>query len=243
MQDLKREDGSSMKDGINNNTYELLFKSHEDNDEGIIKHYKEFDCFFTIDSFTKIQEKKIFTKLLNKSFKERAFDTSKIKYNEEKGLYEYKDKDLVIDFNMLSNSITDEDLIKELTSDKRYGKCHEMAMNLAPAIDGSKIVTGYIMLGNQKFLHSIIELEKDGEKLIIDWTRNLMITKEQYIKLTKFVELSSFEGEKVLDDLKIGLKKLPIGITQYLLFRNELIKDMKKNPQIFNENNEDIRLR
>lgn len=67
----------------------------------------------------------------------------------------------------------------------------------------------------------------------LDWTKNLKITKEQYIELTNFVELSSFEGRKVIDDIEIIFKNLNIGVKTYVVFRDELIRDMQKNPHIF----------
>ena len=67
----------------------------------------------------------------------------------------------------------------------------------------------------------------------MDWTRNLKITKEQYIELTKFVELSSFEGRKVIDDIEIIFENLNIGVKTYVVFRDELIKDIQRNPQLF----------
>ena len=106
-------------------------------------------------------------------------------------------------------------------------------MNISPSIKGSKIVTGYATVGNQKFLHSIIEYEHDGKTIILDWTRNLKIAKEQYIELTKFVEISSFEGGKFIEDIEIIFGNLNIGVKPYVLFRDELIKDMQRNTHIF----------
>lgn len=93
-------------------------------------------------------------------------------------------------------------------------------MNISPSIEGSRIVTGYTTIGNQKFSNSVIEYEHDGKTIVLDWTRNLKITKEQYIELTKFVELSSFESRKSIDGIEI-------------IFRNELIRNMQRKPHIF----------
>ena len=106
-------------------------------------------------------------------------------------------------------------------------------MNVSPSIEGSKVVTGYITIGNKKALHSVIEYEHDGKTIILDWTRNLIITKEQYIELTKFVELSSFEGRKFVDDVQFVFRNLNIGVKPYVVFRDELVRDMQKNKQLF----------
>lgn len=106
-------------------------------------------------------------------------------------------------------------------------------MNISPSIEGSRIVTGYTTIGNQKFSNSVIEYEHDGKTIVLDWTRNLKITKEQYIELTKFVELSSFESRKSIDGIEIIFRNLNISIKTYVVFRNELIRNMQRNPHIF----------
>lgn len=114
-------------------------------------------------------------------------------------------------------------------------------MELSPYIYGSKIVTGYITIGKSKVLHSVIEYEYNGETIILDWTKNLKITKKQYIKLTKFVEFSSLDGRKVIDEIDNIFAKIDISAKAYLVFRDELMRDIEKNPLIFqsieNENN------
>jgi len=233
MNNTKRENVSQMKYGINNNTYNLLFRDYDNLPEEEQGSYENVVAYVTIDRFTKLQEKKIFKKLLKLFYKNKIIDLDKITFNEETKQYEYKNNDLIITFDKLSNCFEDKDLIKELISDKRYGDCHSRALNISPSIKGSKIVTGYATVGNQKFLHSIIEYEHDGKTIILDWTRNLKIAKEQYIELTKFVEISSFEGRKFIEDIEIIFGNLNIGVKPYVLFRDELIKDMQRNTHIF----------
>lgn len=233
MENRKRKDGSPMNDGINNNTYELLFGDFDNLPKNERGTYENVIAFATIDRFTKLQEKKIFTKLLKMIYKKSNIDLNKITFNKEIKQFEYRDNDKVITFDRLSDHFQDEDLKKELMSDKRYGECHSRAMNIAPSIKDSKIVTGYVTLGNSKVLHSIIEYDVDDKTIVLDWTRNLHITKEQYIELTKFVELSSFDGREVIDDIELITGNLNIGVKPYVVFREELMRDIKKNPQIF----------
>lgn len=236
MDNIRREEGSPIKDGINNNTYNLLFGDYNNLPKEEQGSYENVIAFATIDRFTKSQEKKIFTKLLKLFYKNTIVDLNKITFNEKTKQYEYKNNDLIITFDKLSNYFEDKKLIKELTSTKRYGECHSRAIRISPSIEGSRIVTGYITLGNQKVLHSVIEYEYNGKTIILDWTRNLKITKEQYIELTKFVELSSFESKNVENDIKIIFRNLELGSKPYVLFRDELIRDIQKNPHIFEPN-------
>lgn len=220
-------------DGINNNTYNLLFEDYDNLKEKEQGNY-EFACAFaTIDWYTKIQEKKIFMKLLKLVFKNTIVQLDKITFNEHTQQFEYKDNDITFTFDKMANCFENEKIKKELTSNKRYGECHTRAMSISPSIEGSKIVTGYATILDQKFLHSVIEYEYNGETIILDWTRNLKMTKEQYIQLTKFQELASFEGRKVVDDIEIIFGNIDIGVKPYIIFRNELVKDIMKNPHIF----------
>lgn len=67
----------------------------------------------------------------------------------------------------------------------------------------------------------------------------MKITKEQYIELTKFVELSSFEGRNVIDDIDIIFRNLNMGAKTYVVFRDELIKDIQKNKHLFQSTEKD----
>lgn len=175
----------------------------------------------------------MFTKILKLFYKDTIIDLEKITFNQETKEYEYKDNDLRITFDKLSNCLEDKKLIKELMSNKRYHKCHSRAIDVSLSVESSKIVTGYITIGNKKTLHSIVEYEYNGKIWVLDWTRNLKITKEQYIELTNFVELSSFEGKKFIDDIEIIFGNLNLESKPYVVFRDELVRDMQRNPHIF----------
>ena len=111
MSEQKRKDGSPMNDGINNNTYNLLFGDYDNLPEKEQGSYENIVAFATIDCFTKLQEKKIFTKLLKLFYKGTIIDLDKIKFNEDTKQYEYKNNDLIINFDKLSNYFEDGDLI------------------------------------------------------------------------------------------------------------------------------------
>ena len=64
MNKLKSKDNSSIKDGINNSTYHLLFGDYNNLPKEEQGSYENVIAYITIDCFTKFQEKKIFIKLL-----------------------------------------------------------------------------------------------------------------------------------------------------------------------------------
>lgn len=226
MNKLKRNDG------INNNTYNLLFSDFDHLKEKDQGSYENAKAFYTIDLFTKLQEHSIFTKLLKIFLKNNFFDLNKITYNNQTKQYEYKDNDLLITFDKLSKCF-DDSVTKELTSRKRYHKCHDKSIILSMTIENSKIVTGYITIDNEKVLHSIIEYCKNDEIIIFDWTRNLQIPKDQYIKLTKFQELASCNGEQVIEDMAIIAGNLNLSGKTYTIFRDEIMKDIQRNAHLF----------
>ena len=73
--------------------------------------------------------------------------------------------------------------------------------------------TGYITI--KKSLHSLIEYDE-----------------EQYIKLTNFLELCPIKREDLIKDTVIS-SNLDIRIKPYLVFRDEIIKDIEKNYELF----------
>lgn len=234
-----REDESSMEDGINNNTYRLLFSDYYNLPEEERGSYENYIALNTIDLFTKFEEKKLFAKLLKLFYKIQQIDLDHIRFNDEIKQYEYRNHDLIITFNKISNHLNDDRLIKELNSNKRYGKCHSRSIDISQCIDDAKVVTGYITIGHTKIIHSIIEYKYCEKMIVLDWTRNLSIPKEKYIQLTNFVEITSIDNNKILGDLYM-LEWLNMGDKSYLIFRDELIRDVERNPQIFfsNENSE-----
>lgn len=221
------------KNSINNKTYELLFSDYENLPENESATYENTIALKTIECFTKLPETKIFSELIKKMYIRENIDLSNITYNKEIDMFEYRDRNRVITFDKLSDHLQEKDLKMELMSNKRYKKCHESSMILAPNIKGSKIVTGYVIIKNRKILHSIIEYDIHDKTIVLDWTRNLYITKEEYTDLTKFREVSSFSGEKVIDDGKLIEGNIDIKIKPYLTFREELMRDIKKNLPIF----------
>lgn len=149
--------------------------------------------------------------------KQLDIDLNNISFNEESKQFEYRNGDKIITFDKLSNHFEDDDIKKELMSNKRYGKCHVQAMRIAPSIKGARIVTGYVTIAKEKVLHSTIEYDIDDKTIVLDWTKNLYITKEQYIELTKFVELASFDGKEVIDDIERITGNLDIGVKTYVV--------------------------
>ncbi len=219
------EERTFKQDGINDKTYELLFEDNvklENEDENKDGHIK---AFIAIDTFTKIRSKKDYYKA--KIYLKNMADLNKINYNKQTKKYEYKDENIEVEFEKLSSFLKSKKYKEELESEKRYRKCFDMAFILSSAIKDSKITTGYIKLGKRIF-HTLVE--KDG--YIFDWTHNLVMKKEDYIKITKFTELSSFYGKDFADDIKLISGNIPLSLPVYYLFRDEIMSNLEKNKDI-----------
>lgn len=224
--------------GININTFNLLFSTNKkinaNEESGTLKQLKNITA---LDLYTQMNHKNLFEIL---SLKSAAYqfriNLNDIKYNKESQKHEYHlENGQIITFNLLSNQIdsTNKNILKELESKKRHGKCHIRSIELGCQIENSVILTGTITIMNHKYLHSVVEtINNKNEPIILDWTRNLEIDKDSYINLFNFDVISTIPPQKFYQNIDI-FKQLNFNTIPYLIFRNELMKDTLKNPQIF----------
>ena len=225
------------KDGINKKTYELLFKDEDNIREMDFDEKKRCYLLYIIEKYTRFREESIFSTLLKLYYGSKTkFDFSKIKFNETTGEYEFEEFGEKLTFNKLSNLIEDKELRGKLESEKRYGECHVDSMGMAVGAKDWKVLTGYMNINGGKYLHSVIET-KDGK--IIDWTRNLAMTKEEYVKLTEFNIIESIESEELLQ-IWIKLFGLNSDSKVISVFGKEILNDTKRNPNIFKDD-EDLK--
>ena len=221
------------KAGINKVTYDLLFSDKKDigniNDVDMKEQIKDY-IFLVLDRYTRFREKSIFSSLLKKYFGATlGYDFSKIVWNEKNEEYEFEYLGEKYTFNKLSNMIDDKKGKKELESKKRYEKCHEASLGMSLGLKDVKVLTGYQNRGRGKYLHSVIETS-DGK--IVDWTRNFVMPKEEFVKLTGFTVLETLKKEEIIQ-IFLKLSKLNLNSKIASVFGRELLNDIKRNPDIF----------
>ena len=192
---------------------------------------------FAIDMFTMLLHKKLIRTLLKGYLKRRYHcDLKIIKFDEESQKYYVElANGKKIRFVLISDNMETKDkkYIKELESSKRKGKCHYRAFDVAIAFDDANILTGLAMIGNKQYLHSVVETKNaKGELICLDWTRNIMMPKEDYIELFNFRILSVVAKDSIEEDIDY-IRDLEFTTKHYLLFRDEIISDMMKNKDIF----------
>lgn len=190
--------------GMHKETYKLFFDNELEHE---IEDYQKNDmenmiALDTIDFYSRYQEKKIFKALIKKYYKIKNIDFDKITYNPYSEEYEYNDRDnnIFVNFSMLSDFVDDKDA-KELLSAKRYHVCHKKSIMYSQNIKDSKVLTGFVYLNLFRYLHSIIEYNENGVPYIIDWTKNLIMSKDDYIRLTKFEVVSTLDSNQIKKDL------------------------------------------
>ena len=149
-------------------------------------------------------------------------------------MYEKKEeKKDTYHFDTISRYIFENNEIKnELETKKRYRKCHMRSIDLALAIGDAKVVTGIAKLNGVEFLHSVVEIMLDNKTLYLDWTRNIMMPQDEYKRLFRYREISKVDIKNIISDIEY-IREFNLNIKEYLLFRDELMKDVEKNKSVF----------
>lgn len=217
--------------GINENTRKELFKYKH---KIYLKTDKNLSILFAIDNYT-LKKEGILQRPINK-INEIAFKikTDNITYNSDTKMYEYKEeKKDTYHFDTISRYIFENPEIKnELETKKRYRKCHMRSIDLALAIGDAKVVTGIAKLNGVEFLHSVVEIMLDNKTLYLDWTRNIMMSQDEYKRLFRYREISKVDAKNIISDIEY-IRAFNLNIEEYLLFRDELMKDVEKNKSVF----------
>ena len=156
-----------------------------------------------------------------------------IEYEDEYQINHYKDDDYDFRFDLLSDRIEGNLMTRELKSKKRFHKCHEssIGMSLQDEDNSMKILTGYIPCIDKEELHSVIEYKEQDVIYIIDYTQNLMMLKDDYISINKYRVVNEVSSESLKKDLSIMIE-LGIRTPFYLMFRDEIMRDLKKNSRV-----------
>lgn len=216
------------KNGINKNTYDMLFPDFYNIKKEKIADEKTSLIIELIDVYTLTEQKELFIDLVKKTFDEQyGINYSNIKYNKETKQYEYEIKGKIYTFNELSDITDIEKFKKELKTDKRHHKCHTRTLGLTFGIPESNIVTGYEVIADIKALHSILEYKVKNKLYIIDYTKNIIMPKEQYMELTKFKEIERISGLEYIEDLGRIYNFPHLTDKVYVTFQKELIRELK----------------
>lgn len=222
-----------LSNGVNINTYNLLFDDFNNKVTDKTGSYESLAALCIISKFTKFDDMKIYSLMARMYETIDDYDFRTISWSDELNSFVYQNGNFKIPFNLLSDFMTQEDDKKELTSDERIHKCHEKSILLASIYPNFRIITGYVYLEKQRMLHSVIEYDDNEGTIILDWTRNLRMLKEDYIRLTNLRVIETIEGYDVKNDITGPIIQMGMDFKTYCAFRPEIVKELKKNNSIF----------
>lgn len=224
--------------GVNKETYKLLFDEKEE--------YKK-ECsneIYTIE-MSSCYDRKIYYQLLNLikmliDMYYRGVNYFNIHKNIfEKG-YTFKNDNIKFKFDYLEkylkrilkneDSYVRKELICYLKHNLRYGSCFYTSMIISENIDNSYFVTGLIPFKDgTTHLHSFVEYGN----YVIDYTKNLIVSKEIYYKLLRVKELQRIPSESISEIYNTLLENRILNTARYIAtFGNDIINDLNKNAQL-----------
>lgn len=222
-----------ISNGMNINTYNLLFDDINNKMSDKKGSCESLNALCVISKFTKFDDIKIYCLMAGMYETIDDYDFRTISWSDELNSFIYQKGNFKIPFNLLSDFMTHEDVKKELTSDERLHQCHEKSIILASIYPNFRIITGYVYLEKQRMLHSVIEYDDNEGTIILDWTKNLRMLKEDYIRLTNLRVIETIEGYDVKNDITGPIIQMGMDFKTYCAFRPEIVKELKKNNRVF----------
>ncbi len=227
---MSQEIRKYLEDGMNINTYKLIFKdsyTKEDYPE-FLKNAFEISNIVSMSS----DENSGYFDFGVEGFIKKTIDG-------EQTFYTYKNSELQFNFILLTDFLEFGDFAKkELLSEKRYGLCHIRSVSLAISLERKnipcKVVTGYTKKYGMNILHTVVEFEYNGEEKIIDYTQNIIMNKDDYIKINNFKEVFFINGINILNDTNYFNNF--VSLKFYTVFRDDIMKNIEKNSFLFEIN-------
>lgn len=144
-----------------------------------------------------------------------------------------------VEYKALSDFIENKEIAEELTSEDRYSKCHfnslVVFLNLdITDYDEAYVVSGKISLNDIEYIyHTWLELKKNGKWFVIDYNRNIVMSKDDYYQMKNPIVISKNTKEVILKLLKYE-KDFQINLYSSLktYFAEEILRDLEKNKSL-----------
>lgn len=206
--------------GINANTYDLLVDSnnkHTGEDLGNSIPYVDLNI---LTSGNKKLAYKIMRLIINIIKVRKGKDDFK----------NYKMKDgSIVSYRLASDVFDFLDSEEELLSDDRYGHCYLKSIQMAPFIKDSNILFGLTKIGDYQRMHAVVEFNLNDRLCVFDWTQNLVMPKDQYVKLFDFNIYNSIIGNDAKRIIELCQSKgINTSTSIVLAFGEELENDIKR---------------
>lgn len=132
----------------------------------------------------------------------------------------------------------------------RNGNCHEFSVKALKVLSKyfnikSDIVTGNVSyyIPENKYLHSWLEFDLAGRRCALDSTKNIIIDRDTYYRLLHIGDKDIYSVIKsddiINDEVQYGKFINELDYKTYLTTRDEIIRDLEKNKQLFDRQNND----
>ena len=134
---------------------------------------------------------------------------------------------------------------------KRNGNCHRFSIRALKLLTEhfdikTNIVTGNVRyyVPDNKYIHSWLEFYLAGKLCALDSTKNIIMDKDAYYRLLHIDEekdiYSVIKSDDVINDEKqYGGLIEELDYKTYLTTRDEMIRDLERNKQLFEKQNND----
>ncbi|MBR3117201.1 MAG: hypothetical protein IKF36_04930 [Bacilli bacterium] len=205
--------------GMNSNTFDLLlgkgvYKINEESDSC------QEDALKAIEAFT----------LLDDEEQEFLLDSSRVIIKKD-GAYFYTVGYRPYMFDRM-DKYSNHEVASKLRTKARYKLCCPESIKMALDRKRGNVRIGYIHYSEKKIIHAIYE----DDEIVYDFTKNLVMMEQDYYSLTEFEELNVITSNELQSDFKYieSIGTIPLKI--YLLYRDEIMKDLKKNNKVLKVN-------
>lgn len=203
-------------DGINKKTFDVLLGKDHYTIMNESKSSKE-EALKLIELFT----------LLDEDDEEVMLDNY-LRFDRVGSIYVYQSNMVQYAFERMDRHVNS-DTARILKTKKRYGKCCSESFRLAnESKEECSVIVGYIHYSDNKIIHAVFE----REGLIYDYTKNLVMMKRDYFDLTNFEVLNVIDGKDIKADYPYIDKFIYIPLKLYLIYRDEVMRDLKKNKKV-----------
>lgn len=151
-----------------------------------------------MDKFLKtsgpIRTAEIFTMpIVSRKYKKERKNLKKI-YKDDM-CYIYNDGTVRFEFSMLSDYVKDDLSVQELQSYNRYYNDCYKNLKTARLFENSSIIVGFVVAGEETYLHSWVEYESTYGKKVVDYTKNLIMNDSDYYNLMKADKVLEFNSD------------------------------------------------
>lgn len=129
-----------------------------------------------------------------------------------------------------------------IETDERQGQCHYKSIELSDILQNPhEVVTGFVHGASDfsKYLHTWIEIFLSGKWYVFDYTLNACINRDGYYFIKHAEPLSRISKEDIAREYPVLCGDISdpttFNVKEYLVFRDEIIKDLNRNRHLFHE--------